>query len=107
MTCTESLQDAPASRPDIAAPFWDEAPVFTFVLVKLASRCNINCTYCYWFRDAEVYRKPAVLTAEAEDAFAGGSKSTFEDLVSTGFRAGVSWRRTAAVPEAQVRRASG
>jgi len=68
MTCTESLQDAPASRPDIAAPFWDEAPVFTFLLVKLASRCNINCTYCYWFRDAEVYRKPAVLTADAEDA---------------------------------------
>src|SRR5919199_597064 len=46
-----------------------EAPVFTFVLVKLASRCNINCTYCYWFRDAEVYRKPPVLTREAEDAF--------------------------------------
>ncbi len=40
-----------------------------FVLVKLASRCNINCTYCYWFRDAEVYKKPAVLTPEAEDAF--------------------------------------
>ena len=47
----------------------DDSPVFTFVLVKLASRCNINCTYCYWFRDAEVYRKPAVLTAEAETAF--------------------------------------
>jgi len=42
---------------------------FGFVLVKLASRCNINCTYCYWFRDAEVYEKPAVLTLEAEDAF--------------------------------------
>jgi uncharacterized protein len=42
---------------------------FGFVLVKLASRCNINCTYCYWFRDAEVYKKPAVLTPEAEDAF--------------------------------------
>jgi uncharacterized protein len=40
-----------------------------FVLVKLASRCNINCTYCYWFRDAEVYKKPAVLTPDAEDAF--------------------------------------
>src|SRR5580693_3951179 len=42
---------------------------FAFVLVKLAARCNINCTYCYWFRDAEVYKKPAVLTPEAEDAF--------------------------------------
>ena len=47
----------------------DGIPVFNFVLVKLASRCNIACTYCYWFRDAEVYKKPAVLTVEAEDAF--------------------------------------
>jgi uncharacterized protein len=46
-----------------------EAPVFAFVLVKLASRCNINCTYCYWFRDPEVYSKPPVLTLEAEDQF--------------------------------------
>ena len=45
------------------------APVVSFVLVKLASRCNIACTYCYWFRDSEVYNKPAVLTLEAEDAF--------------------------------------
>ncbi len=42
---------------------------FAFVLVKLASRCNIKCTYCYWFRDAMVYAKPAVLTPEAEDTF--------------------------------------
>lgn len=47
----------------------DGPPVFNFVLVKLASRCNIACTYCYWFRDSEVYNKPAVLTVEAEDAF--------------------------------------
>jgi uncharacterized protein len=46
-----------------------EAPAFTFVLVKLASRCNINCTYCYWFRDPEVYNKPPVLTLDAEDQF--------------------------------------
>src|ERR1700734_1791989 len=42
---------------------------FAFVLVKLAARCNIKCPYCYWFRDAMVYAKPAVLTPEAEDAF--------------------------------------
>jgi uncharacterized protein len=46
-----------------------EPPIFTFVLVKLASRCNINCTYCYWFRDPKVYDKPPVLTRDAEDAF--------------------------------------
>ncbi|MCB1511496.1 MAG: radical SAM protein [Hyphomicrobiaceae bacterium] len=46
-----------------------DKPVFNFVLVKTASRCNIACTYCYWFRDNEVYNKPAVLTKESEDAF--------------------------------------
>jgi uncharacterized protein len=51
-----------------ASPALD-VPVFTFVLVKLASRCNINCTYCYWFRDADVYKKPAALSAESEEAF--------------------------------------
>ncbi len=57
-----------ASAADVASVI-ARPPVFTFVLVKLASRCNINCTYCYWFRDAEVYNKPPVLTMEAEDAF--------------------------------------
>jgi uncharacterized protein len=60
--CADRSQD-PAASPS------DEVPVFTFLLVKLASRCNINCSYCYWFRDAEVYKKPAVLTVHAEDAF--------------------------------------
>lgn len=54
---------------DAKALSQQELPPFTFILVKLASRCNINCTYCYWFRDADVYKKPAVLTPEAEDAF--------------------------------------
>ena len=58
----ETAPHRPGASPAAARPF-------AFVLVKLASRCNINCTYCYWFRDAEVYEKPAVLTPEAEDAF--------------------------------------
>jgi uncharacterized protein len=51
-----------------ASPALD-VPVVPFVLVKLASRCNINCIYCYWFRDADVYKKPGVLSAESEEAF--------------------------------------
>jgi uncharacterized protein len=43
-------------------------PICTLLLVKLAMRCNINCTYCYWFRDQTVYEKPAVLTPEVEAA---------------------------------------
>lgn len=59
-----------ASRPhnDQTAPQAEDVPVFSFLLVKLASRCNIKCTYCYWFRDPDVYRRPAVLTIESEDA---------------------------------------
>jgi len=61
-TAAESRLPGPRTTPETAR-------VFNFVLVKLASRCNINCTYCYWFRDAEVYNKPPVLTRESEDAF--------------------------------------
>ena len=43
--------------------------VANYTLVKLATRCNIGCTYCYWFRDNEVYDRPKVLTEEAEDHF--------------------------------------
>jgi uncharacterized protein len=66
MASLDTVPGAPVRRPDTSLP---EARVFTFLLVKLAQRCNINCTYCYWFRDADVYKKPSLLTVEAEDAF--------------------------------------
>jgi uncharacterized protein len=43
-------------------------PVFDYLLVKLAARCNLDCTYCYWFRDLSVYEKPKTLTSKAEGA---------------------------------------
>jgi uncharacterized protein len=33
------------------------------LLVKVATRCNIDCSYCYWFRDAAVYEKPKLMSA--------------------------------------------
>ena len=45
-----------------------EAPI-PYLLVKLASRCNFACRYCYWFRDEDVYRRPPLLTLEAESAW--------------------------------------
>lgn len=66
MANLDILRDEPG---DDAQAWAEDVPPFTFVLVKLASRCNIACTYCYWFRDAEVYNKPAVLTVDAADAF--------------------------------------
>src|SRR6201987_1617435 len=32
------------------------------LLVKVATRCNIDCAYCYWFRDAAVYDKPKLMS---------------------------------------------
>ena len=48
-------------------PSQRQAPIVSFLLVKLASRCNIECTYCYWFRDGDVYKKPAILAAGSEE----------------------------------------
>ena len=45
------------------------SPIFGYILLKLASRCNINCSYCYWFRDKSVYERPAILTLDAEVEF--------------------------------------
>lgn len=42
-------------------------PIFEYVLVKVASRCNINCTYCYWFRDQSVYAQPKVMGRSVQD----------------------------------------
>jgi len=36
----------------------------TQLLVKVATRCNIDCSYCYWFRDAAVYNKPKLMSNE-------------------------------------------
>jgi uncharacterized protein len=37
------------------------------LLVKVASRCNIDCSYCYWFRDAAVYNKPKLMSVDVLD----------------------------------------
>jgi uncharacterized protein len=34
------------------------------LLIKVAARCNIDCSYCYWFRDAAVYSKPKLMSRE-------------------------------------------
>jgi uncharacterized protein len=34
------------------------------LLIKVAARCNIDCSYCYWFRDAAVYSKPKLMSGE-------------------------------------------
>jgi uncharacterized protein len=50
-----------ADDPDISA--FQDQPI-SQLLVKVASRCNIDCSYCYWFRDAAVYDKPKLMSAD-------------------------------------------
>ncbi len=45
----------------------NDSLIFDYLLVKLSSRCNIDCKYCYWFRDSTVYTLPKVLTVESEN----------------------------------------
>ena len=33
-------------------------------VVKVTNRCNLKCSYCYWFRDKTSYQKPAFLSLE-------------------------------------------
>jgi uncharacterized protein len=51
-----------SSNDSISFAFADQ-PI-SQLLVKVATRCNIDCSYCYWFRDAAVYDKPKLMGDE-------------------------------------------
>src|SRR5215475_2691061 len=51
------------SADDPASPAFRDQPI-SQLLVKVATRCNIDCSYCYWFRDASVYDKPKLMSDE-------------------------------------------
>jgi uncharacterized protein len=51
----------PADHPE--PPAFADQPI-SQLLVKVATRCNIDCSYCYWFRDASVYDKPKLMSDE-------------------------------------------
>lgn len=48
------------------------------IIVKLAARCNLACTYCYWFRDATVMDAPKLMTDGVRDAFIERLRRHFE-----------------------------
>jgi uncharacterized protein len=60
MTTQDQGEDRPG-RDERPSP-----PVVRCLVVKLAARCNINCRYCYWFRDPSVYSSPKLLEVAAE-----------------------------------------
>ena len=43
-------------------PEFVQRPV-DYLLVKVAARCNIDCSYCYWFRDKSVYDRPKLMSS--------------------------------------------
>ncbi|HWX63798.1 radical SAM protein [Bradyrhizobium sp.] len=49
---------------DVAEPVAFQDQPISQLLVKVATRCNIDCSYCYWFRDAAVYDKPKLMSAD-------------------------------------------
>lgn len=49
-------------------PEFESGPI-SQLLLKVASRCNIDCTYCYWFRDPSVYEKPKRMGAAVTKQF--------------------------------------
>lgn len=49
---------------DASEPVTFRDQPITQLLVKVATRCNIDCSYCYWFRDASVYDKPKLMSAD-------------------------------------------
>jgi len=51
------------------AVVFQDQPI-TQLLVKVATRCNIDCSYCYWFRDATVYDKPKLMSSRVLAALA-------------------------------------
>jgi uncharacterized protein len=54
----------PFSAPDDPErPAFPSQPI-SQLLIKVAARCNIDCSYCYWFRDHAVYSKPKLMSGE-------------------------------------------
>jgi uncharacterized protein len=47
-------------------PEFVSSPI-AYLLVKVAARCNIDCSYCYWFRDQSVYAKPKLMSSAVVD----------------------------------------
>src|SRR5207248_5442258 len=58
---SSSLSRMSSSDSDLVA--FQDQPI-SQLLIKVAARCNIDCSYCYWFRDAAVYDKPKLMSAE-------------------------------------------
>jgi len=68
-----SAADASPVRHGAQDPTADETVKFNppgvvwNLVVKVAARCNIDCSYCYWFRDPSVYDAPKLMSERVAD----------------------------------------
>jgi uncharacterized protein len=80
--------DASVAREDAIAPRTgtrrsDQTQIRALqVVLKVAERCNINCTYCYYFNggDEEALSKPVVIAAQTIDEVAAYLAQGVRDL---------------------------
>lgn len=67
-------------------------PAVNEFVVKLASRCNIQCTYCYWFEDPLVLKSPKIISDTHLSLFLSKLESHIKthhlDSVSIAFHGG-------------------
>ncbi len=65
----DAAEHSPVQREVRAQPQASDIPgihgtpaVIWNLVVKVAARCNIDCSYCYWFRDPSVYEAPKLMS---------------------------------------------
>jgi uncharacterized protein len=71
---------------DIGPDLHQTPAIITELVVKVAARCNIDCSYCYWFRDPSVYRKPKLMSAAVVDQLLARVKEHIVRHSPTDFR---------------------
>lgn len=51
------------------------------IVLKISERCNINCTYCYFFenRDRSAFGRPPLMTTQISSAFADRIREGFDN----------------------------
>ena len=82
------------SADDSNAAIFQDQPI-TQLLVKVAARCNIDCSYCYWFRDAAVYDKPKLMSDRRAAAVVAAHRGACRQTLSRRFSHRSARRRAA------------
>ena len=58
----------------------------SIIILKIASRCNLKCTYCHWFRDPDVYKQPPLMSKGVFDHFINRLNDYFYSYAKNSFK---------------------